>query len=321
MHSFQQVPLQTLQWQAIPNSSCLLGEAPFWHPLEMMLYWVDIPGKQICRANIFMGQVERWNMSQEPACIAPMQGGGLIIGMRDGIYAAPNWQGELQLLVAAPFDSSKLRFNDGKCDALGRFWTSSIYEPKDKAIAALYCLSGQGPTLQLIEHFTNITTGNGLAWSPDNSKAYFADTPSHQVKVYDFDLTSGALSHESLFCTMPQKPKDWKIDATHPEQSLATYAGRPDGACVDQNGNYWTALFEGQRIAQFSAQGQLLAQYKTPAARTTMMCFGGDDLQTLYITTASAGRTSDEQTLHPQAGHVFFARVSDVGLPVQFYQP
>lgn len=321
MNPFNQVPLSTLDWQALPDSSCLLGEAPFWHPLEMMLYWVDIPGKQICRANIFMGQVERWNMPQEPACIAPMQGGGLIIGMRDGIYCASEWRAPLSLLMYGPFDATKERFNDGKCDALGRFWTSTIYEPKDKAMAALYCYTERGDLAGLTDHLRNITTGNGLAWSPDNTKAYFADTPSHQVKVYDYDLEHGIFENPQVFCTMPQKPKDWKIDASHPEQSLATYAGRPDGACVDQNGNYWTALFEGQRIAQFSAQGQLLAQYKTPAARTTMMCFGGDDLQTLYITTASAGRTQDEQTLHPQAGHVFFARVSDVGLPVQFYQP
>lgn len=321
MNAFDQVPLTTLEWTVLPDSACLLGESPFWHPIEMMLYWVDIPGRQICRANIFMGQVQRWNMPQEAACIAPMQSGGLIIGMRDGIYCAPEWQAELKCLAPAPFNTTQQRFNDGKCDAQGRFWTSSLYEPKDQALAKLYCYTGQGDDAGLTEHLTGITTGNGLAWSPDNCKLYFADTPSHQVKVYDFDLSKGVLSHPQLFCSMPAKPKGWKIDAQQPEQSWATYAGRPDGACVDRSGNYWVALFEGQRIAKFSAQGQLLAQYLSPAARTTMLCFGGDDWQTLFITTASSGQTEDEKRLHPMAGHVFSARVSDSGLPVQFYIP
>lgn len=305
-----------LNWQLLPHSRSQLGESPFWHPLECSLYWVDIPGRQLCRANVFMGEVERWDLPEEPGCVAPAQSGGVVLALRSGVYRAAQWRGPLQLLARAPYDTHTQRFNDGKCDPQGRLWASTLYEPKDQALAQLYCLqwdaSQQAYQLQTMAQ--GATTGNGLAWSPAGDTLYWADTPSHHIRAYE--VADKGLSHERVWAQFDAKPAAWQFE-TH---ATPSYGGRPDGAAVDVQGNYWVAMFEGQRVCQLSPQGELLASYATPALRVTMLCFGGDDLQTLYITTAHKGQTAQEAQAQPDAGHVYSARVPVAGVPVSYFQ-
>ena len=133
-------------WTRITTEPDALGESPFWHPQEQRLYWVDIPGKRICRVAVdglkASGPVAHWALDQEPGCIAPVHGGGLVMALRGGIYRAREWGGPLHKLADAPYDTDKQRFNDGKCDAQGRFWAGSLYEPKDQKRGALYMLDG-----------------------------------------------------------------------------------------------------------------------------------------------------------------------------------
>ncbi len=115
-----------MTWQTVVAQPSDLGESPFWHPDEQMLYWVDIPGRQVHRCNVFMGTLESWAMPTEPGSIAPARtqgkASGLVIALRDGIYRALQWGGALQRLVRADHDTATTRFNDGKADPLGRFW-------------------------------------------------------------------------------------------------------------------------------------------------------------------------------------------------------
>ena len=159
-------------WTRITSEPDQLGESPFWHPQEQRLYWVDIPGKRVARVAVdglqAQGAVEYWPLNEEVGCIAPVQGGGLVLALRSGIYRARAWGGPLQLLAAAPYDTRKQRFNDGKCDPQGRFWAGSLYEPKDQALGVLYMLDAQG----LHERMDGVTTANGLAWSPEIGRAH-----------------------------------------------------------------------------------------------------------------------------------------------------
>ncbi len=308
-------------WTAITAEPDGLGESPFWHPQEQRLYWVDIPGRRIARVAVqglkAHGPIEYWPMAEEPGCIAPLEGAGLVIALRDGICLARTWGGPLQRLAAAPYDTTKLRFNDGKCDAQGRFWAGSLYEPKDQALGALYMLDGQG--LHPMMGGANggvkvgVVTANGLAWSPDGRTAYWADTAAHQVRAFDFDPTTGQLSAPRVFHQMTPKPAGWTWGGTAP------YGGRPDGAAVDAEGCYWSAQYEGQRLLRLSPAGEVLAEVRTPVPCPTMPCFGGPDLKTLFITTSRQGRSAQELAQYPDAGCVFAMRVAVAGLPVNFY--
>ncbi len=308
-----------MPWNIAQTHACGLGESPFWHPTEHCLYWVDIPRQQILRAQaqdalgLQLGAPEIWAMPSEPGCIAPAASGGLVIALRDGIYRARSWGGPLSLLVAAQHDPRTARFNDGKCDAQGRFWVGTIYEPRDAALAALYRLDLDGGP-RLSPQLGHATVANGLAWSPDAQTLYWADTPSHQVRSWDWDAASGALR-------APAAPRLLQQFAAKPHSAdaLAHYQGRPDGAAVDAAGNYWVAMFEGQRLCTLSPQGERLADTATPVRCPTMPCFGGPDLQTLYLTSASHQRPAAELAQQPQAGCVLATRVATPGLGVNFF--
>jgi sugar lactone lactonase YvrE len=302
-------------WTAVTRVPDLLGESPFWHPQERTLYWVDIPGRQIKRLAPD-GLAETWEMPSEPGCIAPVAPGGLMIALRDGIYFATSWGGALEPVVRFSHDPSTTRFNDGKADPEGRFWAGTIYEPKDARRAELYCIDmrpengneGQ-PVVQL--KAVNALTANGLAWSPDACTMYWADTPSHAISAWDWESRTNAMRHHRMFHQFAPKPAGWR-----PGQP--GYAGRPDGATVDSQGNYWCALFEGQRLAKLSPAGDVLDEIELPVRCPTMPCFGGDDLRTLYVTSARDKRPAEEIEALPLSGHVIATRVDVPGLPVNF---
>ena len=302
-----------MTWQPVTAEPNQLGESPFWHPLEQQLYWVDIPGRLICRSNVFMGSVQTWAMPSEPGCIAPAQGGGLVIALRDGIYMARDWGAELRLLARLDYPTSTTRANDGKCDTLGRLWVGSYYEPRDLPLAALYCVDARRPeAVQVTQMANESQVANGLAWSPDNRTLYWADTGAGMVHAWDWDASSNVMTGQRTFAQFPAKPQG-------EHSGLARYRGRPDGAAVDSAGNYWVAMYEGARVLQIAPDAEVLADIATPAQCPTMVCFGGDDLKTLYLTTAGQKRPAFELEIYPHAGCVFSLRVQVPGLPVNFF--
>jgi len=283
-------------------SPSLLGESPVWHPREQVLYWCDIPGKRLNRFDPASGAQAHWAFDVEPASLAPRLDGSLLIALRDGLWRFDPASGERTRLVAAPYDTTKERFNDGKSDPQGRFWVGTIYEPRDPALAALYCYDDG----RLERRADGITTSNGLAWSPNGRTMYWSDTKAHTVYAFDFDPLSGALSNRRVFARFPPKQAG---------QDLASYGGRPDGAAVDAEGCYWVAMFEGQRVLRLSPEGKVLRELRLPVRCATMPCFGGADLKTLYITTARENRPPAELAEQPLAGCVLSLRVDVAGLP------
>lgn len=306
-----------MSWQAVTTQPCELGESPFWHPQEQMLYWVDIPGKKILRTSGATGATEIWLMAAphalEPGCIAPARQGGLVIALRDGIYRARAWGSELQLLVPFAHDTTTTRFNDGKCDPSGRFWAGTMYEPRDARKAALFSVDCRHGGVPLVERKADdAVIANGLAWSADRKTVYWSDTPNHIIRAWDWDEASNVMSAPRVFHQFPAKPPGWHY-------GMAGYGGRPDGAAVDVHGNYFVAMFEGRRLLKLSPAGDILADIPTPVQCPTMPCFGGADLKTLYLTTARHKRSATELADMPLSGCVFSMRVEVPGLPVNFF--
>jgi sugar lactone lactonase YvrE len=303
-------------WRTAVSQPDELGESPFWHPGERLLYWVDIQARQIRRTDPTVGALESWEMPSEPGCIAPLRGGGLVMALRDGVYRASSWGGTLTPVVRFNHDAATTRFNDGKADPVGRFWAGTMYEPRDARKAELYSIdlresSGNGgrPLVQLKAQ--NAVISNGLAWSPDASTLYWADTPNHVIHAWDWEPEGNEMSHHRVFQQFPGKPALW-------QPGQPGYGGRPDGAAVDVEGNYWCAMFEGGRLLKFAPTGRLLAEFPLPVRCPTMPCFGDADLKTLYVTSARYKRPADELKALPQSGCVIAMRVEVPGLPVNF---
>ena len=303
-------------WTTVVAQADQLGESPFWHPQEKLLYWVDIPARELRRVDPFEGNVQSWPMPLEPGCIAPIRGGGLMIALRDGVYRASGWGAGLSCVVRFNHDPATTRFNDGKADPEGRFWAGTMYEPRDARKAELYSIDmrpsngNDGKPLVALKA-CNAVIANGLAWSPDAGTVYWADTSNHVIHAWDWDPQSDVMRRHRVFQQFPGKPPAW-------QPGQAGYGGRPDGAAVDAEGNYWCAMFEGGRLLKFSPAGTLLDEIAVPVRCPTMPCFGGDDLKTLFVTSASYKRPAQELQQLPQSGCVISTRVDVPGLPVNF---
>lgn len=308
-------------WQTVTSAPDKLGESPFWHPLEQQLYWVDIPGKKVNRTQPGSDLTDTWHLPAEPGCIAPATRGGYVLALRNGIFRAEVWGGDLELLAPVSYDTANIRFNDGKCDTLGRLWAGTMYEPRTQRLAELYCIDARGmfgttKPVQVDVVQREAILANGLAWSPDNRTMYWADTVDHVIHAWDWDAATGAMTQKHVFHQFAGKPAGWTSDLALAGQ----YGGRPDGCAVDVQGNYYIAMFEGQRLLKFSAAGALLADIPTPSRCNTMPCFGGSDMKTLFLTTASYNRSPEELAAYPLSGRVFSMQVDVPGLPVNFFE-
>ncbi len=282
----------------VHDEAMLVGECPLWHDVESALYWVDINGLTVHRVHPASGKYSSWKMASEPSAIAADDDNYLVVATRQGFVRLNTTSGEVTDICPAPYDTSMVRFNDGRVDPLGRFWVGTMYEPRDKPAAEMYVLERDQLRLAWSGGMTN---SNGLAWSLDGRTMFHADTTSHRIDVYDFDPEAGAAALNRNLVT-------FSTDKNSPD-----YGGRPDGAAVDSEGNYWIAMFEGGRLLKLSPTGELLREVQLPVRCPTGLAFGGADLRTLYITTASHGRSNAEKEQYPLTGKVLALRVDVPG--------
>lgn len=280
----------------------LLGECPLWHPEEAALYWIDIAGRSVHRFHLESKTHTNWPVPSEPGCIALRASGGLVVAMRSGIATLSTADGCLTRLLDAPYDVTRMRFNDGRCDAMGRLWLGTLYDPRDKPAGSLFCLDHGN--LRDVGH--PVTVSNGVAFSVDNRTLYHADTSAHTISAYEFDVATGRVGTRRLF-------KQFSMDRSH------EYGGRPDGAAVDSEDAYWCAMYEGGRILRISPHGDILDEIVLPVKCPTMVAFGGHDLRTLYITTARHNRGPAELNQYPRSGCVLYIRVDVPGRAESMY--
>lgn len=294
--------MSTENIQAILATRMQLGECPLWHVQEAALYWIDIDGHAVHRFTPADRAHRSWTMPSEPGCIARNAAGGLLVALRSGLALLDTASGKLSDIAPAPYDTQTTRFNDGRCDAAGRLWVGTIYEPRDHPHAALFCVEHGA----IRDSGKRATVSNGVAFSPDNKTLYHADTTAHRITAYDFDVGSGTTGASRLL-------KQFSTDKQN------NYGGRPDGAAVDSEGAYWCAMYEGGRLLRLSPAGDVLREVLLPVRCPTMMAFGGDDLRTLYITTVSKNRSAAELEQYPLSGCVLSLRVDVPGLPEHAY--
>jgi sugar lactone lactonase YvrE len=279
-----------------------LGECPVWSVEEQALYFVDIKGRALHRFDPATGEHRAMAMPEEIGCCAFVKGGGFIAGFRSGLWLLDREGRPGAKLADNPEDQRTSRFNDGRIDPAGRLLAGTIDEPKAGGNAHLYRYDRRG----LVALAGGLLTSNGVAFSPDGRFLYHSDTPTFTVWRYAYDPATGEATDKTLFV---------RLDPTDTDR------GRPDGAAVDQEGCYWTALFEGGRIQRYSPDGRLLAEYPVPARCPTMVCFGGPDLKTLYVTSARTGRSDEELAELPHSGSLFAMRVDVPGLPESKFDP
>jgi len=292
--------------KVVYDAPMAVGECPLWNHADGHLYWVDIDGFAVHRVHPVSGEHRAWRMDSEPSAIAIHAGGGLVVALRGGFVHLDTLAGAVTPIAPAPYDTKTTRFNDGRVDPAGRFWVGTLYEPRDKQAAEMYVLDrGQ----VRLAWSGGMTVSNGLGFSLDGGTMYHSDTTSHRIDRYRFDAAAGVASE-------PQRFQRFSTD-----KAASDYGGRPDGATVDSEGAYWCAMFEGGHLLRFAPDGELLREIALPLRCPTMMAFGGDDLRTLYITSASHKRPAAECAQYPLTGRVLSLRVDVAGRLEPAYRP
>ena len=290
--------MATEKFEVVHDRPMLVGESAIWHEVESALYWVDIEGLTVNRLHAASGKFSSWKMGSNPSALAIDDNNFLVVATRNGLLRLNTTDGHETPIVDAPYDPSKVRFNDGRVDPAGRFWIGTMYEPRDQPAAEMYVLDRDQLRCAWRGGMTN---SNGLAWSLDGRTMFHADTTSHRVDCYDFDPATGEQSNRRTIITFPT------------DKTAADYGGRPDGATIDAEGMYWVAMFEGGRVLRISPSGEILRELKLPVRCPTSVCFGGPDLRTLYITSASQGRSPEEIARYPHTGKVLSVRLDVAG--------
>ena len=298
--------MATDKFEVVHDAPMLVGESPIWHEVESALYWVDINGLTVNRVHPASGKFTSWKMGSEPSALAVDGDNNLMVATRKGIICLNTTSGKETPVADAPYDTAIVRFNDGRVDPAGRFWIGTMYEPRDQPAAEMYVLEHGRLRRAWAGGMTN---SNGLAWSLDGRTMFHADTTTHRIDCYDFDPGTGVQSNGRTLLTFPT------------DKSAAGYGGRPDGATVDSEGAYWVAMFEGGRLLRIAPNGEILRELALPLRCPTSVAFGGSDLRTLYITSASHGRSADELARYPLSGKLLSIRVDVAGREEPEYQP
>jgi sugar lactone lactonase YvrE len=262
------------------------GEGPVWWPGWGGLRWVDMLAGDVLSLDQTSGQVNRLHVGKVAAALRPRRTGGMVIATEHDFVVCD--EGESPQAIATPFSDPQVRFNDGGCDADGNFFCGTMRYDEGAGGGALYRLR---PDYSVDIVLRDVTVSNGLVWSADGATAYYVDTATNRIDVFDHDPASGLQNRRMLA----------KID------------GNPDGLTLDAEGGVWVALWKGGQVRRYSASGALDEVIELPVPKVTACTFGGPDLDQLYITTSRYG----EDSPHPSAGAIFIARPGITGLPTR----
>lgn len=264
------------------------GEGPVWSPRWGGLRWLDMLAGDLLSLDAD-GRVDRRHVGSIVAAVRPRRGGGAVLAVERG-FALEEPDGLITYLPPV-WSSTAIRMNEGGCDPDGRFYCGSMAYDQRPGAASLYQLDRD---LSVHTVLTEVTISNGLEWSPDGSRAYYNDTPTHRISVFDYGAQSG-LTNRRTFAEIPDD-------------------GNPDGLTVDSEGGVWTAIFGSGCVHRYGPDGVLDEVVEVPARQVTACTFGGEQLDELFITTSREGLRDDEDLL---AGSLFRARPQVTGLPVR----
>lgn len=287
--------------ELVVDAHATLGEGALWAAAERALYWIDIRSRVLFRYDEASGENLRWDLPAECGAFAlTADPPGALLALRDGLATLRFADGAVERIAPPPYDPALFRFNEGACDAVGRFWVGVMFDPID---------GGDPPKQTGSLHSFTFATGlraepdlsalhNGMAWSPKGRHFYLSHSDTGAIWRFPYDPERQRIGEREAFVQLP------------PE------VGVPDGAAMDAEEHYWCAVHGGGRLRRYAPDGTLEREIRLPVSQPTMCAFGGEDLATLYVTTAAQFLPPGQE---PHAGGLFRFRPGVAGAPKQAF--
>jgi sugar lactone lactonase YvrE len=277
------------------SDDCELGEGVMWHSARKSFFWVDILEKKLYECRWADKKVTVRNFSFKVSLVIEsdnsemlllgVQGGLVWLNLDSGLTC---WKKEIEKDIAGN------RTNDGGCDQAGRVWVGTMDGNCDPEAGALYCVNEKNVLSKKIDR---MTIPNGIEWSPDGKFMYHVETYDRSVRAYHFDAATGDIQFSHIAINVP------------PEM------GMPDGMCMDQQGNLWIAHWGGFGVYSWDpVAGTLLSKIEVPVPNVSSCAFGGDNMETLLITTAKEDLSAEDLQKYPDSGRTFIALPGVTGI-------
>jgi len=274
-----------------------LGEGVLWDEHAQALWWTDIAERKLYRYDWNSRRIEQFTTPERLCSFGFVRGADrLIAAFESGFALYDPKAGDIAWL--SRLNEPGLRLNDGKVDVMGRFWAGSTAETgAARGKASLYCVDGFG---RVACREQGITISNGIAFSTDGTRLYFADSAVRTIWQYALDPQAGQISNRQFFAETPP-------------------GAEPDGAAVDTEGFVWSAQWGASRIVRYAPNGRIDAILETPVRLPTCVTFGGPGLDHLIVTTARLGLDSEVLDGEPDAGDVLVYSTESFGQPANRY--
>jgi sugar lactone lactonase YvrE len=288
--------VETLEAELLLDARADLGEGPIWHADRQQVSWVDLYAGRLNWLALDGTAGPPVEVGYRLGTAVPTVDGALMLATDHGFARLDDDRVHMVAEVETDTDSF---LNDGKCDALGRFWAGTVGVGEDGLAVAgggtLYRLELDG---SVTPYLTDTTLSNGMDWSPDGATFYYIDSATATIDAFDFDLPTGELSRRRAVVAIPKDD------------------GFADGLCVDSDGCLWTAVWGASEVRRYTPHGTLDRTVRLPVSQPTSVIFAGAHLDVLVITTASRHLEAAERAGQPHAGSVFCVAPGVSGQPI-----
>lgn len=276
-----------------------LGEGCVWDTRGEAVWWTDIQGFELHRYTPATGEAVRWATPERLCCFGLRERGGLVAAFATGFAFYEPETGAIEWIARPEEHLPHNRMNDGGIGPGGRLVAGSMNEFAPEHTGSLWSLAPDGTVTCLDEGYR---VSNSICWSPDGRTMYAADSPTREIRAFDYDPATGQASNRRVFATTHQDP------------------GVPDGSAVDADGYLWNAQWDGSRVTRYAPDGSVDRVIPVPVSMPTCPVFGGPDLATLYLTSASGSLDAAGLDAEPWAGSLL--AISSPGVrgrpPVRF---
>ena len=270
----------TFPWPSVAwRVEALLGEGPVWDAAARAVWFVDIKRGNLHRHDPVSGENRTLQIGGRPSFVLPDEGGGLILG--NGLELQRVVDGGRIRSISTINMPAHNRTNDATVDTAGRLWFGTMDDEELRSTGAIHLFDGMGVTAIGGECIVT----NGPAISADGRWLFHVDTLAGSI--WRFAVEGDRLRDGRVFIR------------------IAPEHGFPDGVTLDSEGCLWVGLWQGWGLRRYAPDGELLSEVKLPCANVTKVAFGGADLATAFVTTASAGLSDEERSLQPLAGSLF----------------